>query len=676
MSITRRILLNVGFAAAAVLALVAIVTYRVVYAAAQHRVVEHLDTYVTERTRREEAGFKVVYANLDTARSLFLQRLAQPIPPDLDAQWRVLMHRDPDGAWRSDRKLGRPSFWGHRDLPITPQMQQRTLAALRVLKDLEPGWRTAFPSVFFNFPKVSIGFNPEQPTWSWDTPADFNLDKEDWYYPVLPENDPTREFYWTALCPDPITKLSAATILAPIYQGDEFVGMLGHDMSVDQLINRVIHSEFNGATHLIVRGDGKLMAYQRLQDAINKSGGELNVRDAGDPALLSLFNLATKDGTEHVTGTEPVGRTYFSASRLRLPGANWYFITTMPQAFVEAQAFAGSQWVLWSGGASLALLLVLFAGVLRRLVRQPLAQLTKATDALSAGNATVPLPTVRDDELGVLAKSFGVMVERVAEREGELRALNLSLEQRVADRTEDLRLALSREKELGEMKSSFVSMVSHEFRTPLGVIASAADVLQRYFDRLTPEKRDDHWTMIHRSTKNLSSLIEEVLLLGRVEDGRMKFAPVAMDVEKFCRGLADEVFSATRGVCPIHFESHGALTEALSDESVLRHILTNLLSNACKYSEPGQPVDFHLRRENGSAVFTVRDRGIGIPEEDQAKLFTSFTRARNVGNRPGTGLGLVVVQRCVQVHGGELKLASTVGVGTTVTVTLPLFSAA
>ena len=673
MSITRRILWNVGFAAAAVLALVAVVTYRFVFAAAQQRVVEHLDTYVTERTRREEASFKVVYANLETARSLFLQHLAQPIPADLDAQWHALIQRDPDGAWRSPRRLGRPSFWGHRDLALTPQMQHRTLAALHVLRELEPGWRTQFPSVFFNFEKCSIGFNPLQPNWSWDTPPDFDLEKEDWYYPVLPKNDPSREFFWTALCPDPITKLSAATILAPIYQGDEFVGMLGHDMAVDRLINGVIHSEFNGATHLIVRGDGKLMAYQKLQDAIVKSGGELKVRDAGDPALISLFSLVTGPGTERTSGVEPVGQAYYSASRLRLPGADWYFITTMPQSFVRAQAFAGSQWVLWSGGASLALLLVLFAGLLRRLVRQPLAQLTRATDALSAGNAAIPLPAVRDDELGALAKSFGIMVERVAEREGELRSLNLSLEQRVADRTADLNQALSREKELGEMKSNFVSMVSHEFRTPLGVIASAADVLQRYFARLTPEKRDGHWTMIHRSTKNLAALIDEVLLLGRVEEGRMKFAPVPLDLEKFCRGLGDEVFSATGGACAIRIEITGSLAEASGDEAILRHILSNLLSNACKYSEPGQPVDFQVRREGASAIFVVRDRGIGIPEEDQAQLFTSFTRARNVGNRPGTGLGLVVVQRCVQVHGGDLSLKSKVGEGTTVTVTLPLF---
>ena len=677
MNITQRILLHVGLGAAVVLTVVATVTYRFVFSAAEQRAIEHLDTYVTERTRREEANFKVVYANLETARSLFLVHIARPVPGDIDAQWRAVIQRDPDGAWRSLRSLGRPSLWGHRDLAITPQMQHRTLSALHVLKELAPGWNTQFPSLFFNFPGyASLGFNPLQSDWTWKTPPDFDLGKEDWYYPVLPEQDPTRDFVWTALCPDPISKLSAATILAPIYQGDEFVGMLGHDMNVDRLINQVTFSEFSGAKHLIVRGDGKLMAYAALQDRINKSGGELNIRDAGDPALANLFTLVQSAGIETISGVEPLGQNYYSASRLRLPGAHWLFVTTIPQSVVRAQAFAAAKWVLWSGVASLALLLAVLGGVLRRLVSRPLGELTQATEALSAGRAAAPLPANRTDELGALAKSFGTMAGQVAAREADLRQLNLDLEQRVIARTEDLHQALEREKELSEIKGNFVSLVSHEFRTPLGVIMSSAEVLDRYFERLPEERRARCLRSILASSKNLARLMEEVLLLGRVEAGRLHFSPAPIDLEKFCRTLTEEIATSMAQRCPIRIEIAGSLEGATSDEGILRHVLSNLLSNACKYSEPGDPVDFHIRRSEGAtdAVFIVRDRGIGIPEEDQKQLCTSFTRASNVGNRPGTGLGLVVVQRCVQLHGGSLEIRSKVGIGTTVTVTLPVFA--
>jgi signal transduction histidine kinase len=179
--------------------------------------------------------------------------------------------------------------------------------------------------------------------------------------------------------------------------------------------------------------------------------------------------------------------------------------------------------------------------------------------------------------------------------------------------------------------------------------------------------------MILRSTKNLAGLIEEVLLLSRVEEGRLQFSPAPLDLEKVCTALADELRSATAGACPIVFRALTPLDGAVSDEAVLRHILTNLLSNAVKYSTPGTPVEFTAARRGRDLVLAVRDRGIGIPAEDQARLFTSFTRGSNVGQRPGTGLGLVVVQRCVQLHGGTLQLASATGQGTTVTVTLPVF---
>lgn len=272
---------------------------------------------------------------------------------------------------------------------------------------------------------------------------------------------------------------------------------------------------------------------------------------------------------------------------------------------------------------------------------------------------------------GIVLNIRDVTERRRAEE--TLRRNNADLEQRVAERTEELHRALAHERELGQMKSSFVSLVSHEFRTPLGVIMSAAEVLQRYFDSLTPEKRARHLDMVLRSTRNLAQLIDEVLLLGRVEGGKMQFEPQLLDLEKVCRSLVDEVYSATAGTSPIRLICKPGTGVALTDETVLRHIVGNLLSNAIKYSDAGSPVDFEVERRNGDAVLTIRDHGIGIPQEDQARLFTTFTRGSNVGQRPGTGLGLVIVERCVKLHNGTMSLHSIPGLGTTVTVRLPVF---
>lgn len=240
-------------------------------------------------------------------------------------------------------------------------------------------------------------------------------------------------------------------------------------------------------------------------------------------------------------------------------------------------------------------------------------------------------------------------------------------------------LALRREQELqierevGRLKSSFVSMVSHEFRTPLGITMSAVELLRNYADRLPVAKQNELLDDIHGSTRHMSELMEQVLLLGRVEAGKLGFKPAPLDLAGLAEKLADESASATHLKCPVHVRAEGDLAGALADESLVRHILGNLIANAVKYSPAGTPVDLAIRREGEAAVIEVRDRGIGIPEADLPQLFQAFSRASNVGDIPGSGLGLVIVKRCVELHGGSIAVKSRPGDGTEFTVCLPVF---
>lgn len=234
--------------------------------------------------------------------------------------------------------------------------------------------------------------------------------------------------------------------------------------------------------------------------------------------------------------------------------------------------------------------------------------------------------------------------------------------------------ALARERELNEMKSDFVAMVSHEFRTPLGVISSSAEILVRYLSRLSEEQRATHLETIVRSTRGLSKVMEEVLLLGRVESKKLTFTPELIDLEGLTTNLADEVVFSMGTTSSVDVQIKDGLRGATGDEGILRHILTNLLSNAVKYSSVGSVVTFRISRKSTHVVFEVIDRGIGISPEDMRTLFTAFHRGKNVGNRPGTGLGLVIVRRCAHLHGGDVQITSSPGQGTHVTVELPMFA--
>lgn len=185
-------------------------------------------------------------------------------------------------------------------------------------------------------------------------------------------------------------------------------------------------------------------------------------------------------------------------------------------------------------------------------------------------------------------------------------------------------------------------------------------------------ERREQLVSIIKNSRRMAGLMEDVLLLGRLDSGRMEFAPRPLDLAALCRRLVDEVLSTTDSRCPIDFSTRELPEEALADESLLRHILLNLLSNAVKYSPDGKAVKFRATCRDRSLVFLVRDEGIGIPEQDLPVLFEAFRRGSNVGQTPGTGLGLVIVKRSVELHHGTIEVDTREGGGTTFTVTIPI----
>jgi PAS domain S-box-containing protein len=257
-------------------------------------------------------------------------------------------------------------------------------------------------------------------------------------------------------------------------------------------------------------------------------------------------------------------------------------------------------------------------------------------------------------------------------REPHLLTFGLDITERKQAEAELLK-AIAREKELGQVRSKFVSMVSHEFRTPLAIIQSSAEILEDYLDQLEPAERQEHLTSIRNKTRHMAGLMEEVLLIGSIDAGRLEFKPAAVDLNAFVTRLVDEVLSTTDRRCPIDFSLPNTSSSAIIDKRLLQHILTNLLTNASKYSEAGQPVRMELKRDGTDLVSSIADQGIGIADADREWLFNAFHRGQNVGERPGTGLGLVIVKRCIDLHGGKIKIDSALGRGTTVTFRLPAF---
>lgn len=233
---------------------------------------------------------------------------------------------------------------------------------------------------------------------------------------------------------------------------------------------------------------------------------------------------------------------------------------------------------------------------------------------------------------------------------------------------EELRQALEREKELGELKSRFITMTSHEFRTPLTAILGSTELLRHYSHTWTDNKKLLYFNRIQANVQHMIQLLEDVLLLGKAEAGKLKFEPKKLDLVQLCRTLVAELEHLPGTEHTLVFTEQCKFTNVYMDEQLLRHILGNLLSNAIKYSPIGSTVRFALICQDDTAIFQIQDQGIGIPQEDQQHLFESFYRASNVSNIAGTGLGLAIVKKAVDLHGGDITVDSQVGVGTTFTV--------
>lgn len=230
---------------------------------------------------------------------------------------------------------------------------------------------------------------------------------------------------------------------------------------------------------------------------------------------------------------------------------------------------------------------------------------------------------------------------------------------------------LEKERKLNQLQTHFIHTVSHEYRTPLSIILTCSHLLENNVERLDREKQLRNCHKIQTSVKYMVGLLENIWLYKQAESGQLPLNPAPLDLEQFCRQLVEQYQLMRREGQDIQFICRGKRRTASMDEKLLQMILGNLLSNALKYSPDESTIRLTMTCKNHQIIFQVCDQGIGIPLEDQPHIFELFHRATNVNAIRGTGMGLAIAKKAVDLHEGEISFESEVGVGTTFTVTLP-----
>jgi PAS domain S-box-containing protein len=302
----------------------------------------------------------------------------------------------------------------------------------------------------------------------------------------------------------------------------------------------------------------------------------------------------------------------------------------------------------------------------------------------------------KNDELFVIAFIVDITTRKLIEadmlhKKAELekitaliRQMNAELVVKVEERTlilkealqkleqsqQELSDALNKEKQLNEIKSRFVSMASHEFRTPLSAVLSSASLLAKYTGAEEQEKRDKHINRIKGSVKHLNDILEDFLSLGRLDEGRVLASPASFNLHDEISDVLSEMKFFIKEGQQFSFTYTGSQTIE-ADKKLVRNIVINLLSNAIKFSKEGDTITIDVNVSAKETLLTVKDQGIGISDEDKEHLFSSFFRGANASNIQGTGLGLHIVKRYIDILGGEIQLESRLNEGTTVRLIFP-----
>jgi signal transduction histidine kinase len=231
--------------------------------------------------------------------------------------------------------------------------------------------------------------------------------------------------------------------------------------------------------------------------------------------------------------------------------------------------------------------------------------------------------------------------------------------------------ALKKEMELNELKSRFVTMASHEFRTPLSAILSSASLIGKYNELEDESKRLKHVNRIKSSVTNLTGILNDFLSLSKLEEGIVTVTPEEFDIVEVSKEMRDDLLGVLKEGQQIVYQHMGEDSVVTLDRNIVKNIIINFLSNAIKYSPEGKRIEFRTKLDKGHLAIVVKDEGIGIPDADKARLFGRFFRAQNAGNVPGTGLGLNIVQKYIGLLGGEISFTSQLNRGSTFEVSIP-----
>jgi len=549
------------------------------------------------------------------------------------------------------------------------------------------------------------------PDWALTSPADESFDKYGWFYEADPIHNPTKCHRWTDMYYDGLQKQWMISSLMPIYDGDEFLGIVGQDLILEKIIEitKVSTLDETGVLFFLDNLDN-IVAHPSTEYLIGenvKNDEKLNLITLLDKPLTTALQFAHLKEQGYVLTEENSRRIVMW---FPLKSVSWKMVYVVNENEILAIADRTNiQFTLIFLFFSFVVILLIII-LIKTKVTTPIKKLMEGTKEIAKGNYNKKIEIVSNDEIGLLADSFNQMSQHLKQSRDELLDSQKNLEKIVETRTkelndkvkklgeseiatlnimEDLQHTIDKLKEtqttielqniqlkkLDRIKSDFLNITSHELRTPMSAIKGYVQmVIKQKLGQIT-EEQQQALTVVLRNTDRLDNLIRDILDVSRLESGTMKFVPEKTNPGKMIKE-AIETMQPTAELknIKISTEIENDVPEMMVDPERIKQVIINIVNNAIKFSPNGSIINVRTKREKDTVLFVIQDFGRGIPKDKQEKIFEIFYQVDSGMDRKfgGAGLGLAISRGIVLSHGGNIWVESEPDKGSTFRFALPI----